>query len=65
MKVRISYIVDADDDLRRAVNQWYGRPGLANRDEVKNWYENNGRSMDLDLSVSAESEYGQQEWTDE
>lgn len=49
MRVRVSYVVDIDDGMRRQINAWYGKPGLANREEVKNWYEANGRSMDDDL----------------
>lgn len=49
MKVRICYTVDVADDIRRAINEWYGRPELATRQQVRNWYEANGRSMDLDL----------------
>jgi len=49
MKVKISYTVDVDDDIRRAINDWYGREGLASREEVQRWYEANGHSMDMDL----------------
>jgi hypothetical protein len=50
MRVRIAYTVEIDDVIRRAINEWYGRPGLATREEIRRWYENNGRSMDDDLS---------------
>lgn len=50
MRVRVSFIVEIDDGIREEINRWYGRPGLASRDEVKAWYEANGRSMDDDLS---------------
>lgn len=53
MRVRISYVVDVDDDIRREINEWYGRPGLADRDEIKNWYRSVGHSMDDDLSDMA------------
>jgi hypothetical protein len=53
MKVLINYTVDVDDDVRREINQWYGRPGLATRSQVKAWYESNGLSMDDDLADMA------------
>ena len=53
MRVRISYVVEIDDAFRREINRWYGRPGLASREEVKAWYESNGTSMDDDLSLQA------------
>lgn len=49
MKVRISYVVDVDDDLRRAMNEYHGQPGLASRDEVKRWYMLRGFMLDDDL----------------
>ena len=53
MKVKISYTVEVDDEFRRAINEHYGRPGLATREEVKRWYEAYGNSMDADLGVTA------------
>jgi hypothetical protein len=50
MKVKVAYTVDADDSLRRAINAWYGRPGMATREQVQSWYEANGHSMDHDLA---------------
>ena len=49
MRVRVSYTVDVDDDFRRAINEYYGRPGLASREEIRNWYETFGSSQDADL----------------
>lgn len=54
MRVKVEFVVDVSDDIRRAINVWYGRPGLASRAEIKRWYESNGRSMDEDLSWSAD-----------
>ncbi len=51
MKVRIAYTVDADDELRRAINLWHGVPGLATRAEVARWFERYGHSMADDLSL--------------
>jgi len=49
MKVRIAYTTEVSDDYRRAINVFYGLPGLASRDEVKNWLLNYGSSQDDDL----------------
>lgn len=56
MKVRINYAVEVDDRIRRAINEWYGRPGLASREQVKRWYELHGLSMDDDLSSAFEED---------
>jgi hypothetical protein len=49
MKVRVSYLVQVDNDIRRQINAFYGRPGLASRAQVQAWYEAKGRTMDDDL----------------
>lgn len=49
MRVRIAYTVDANDDLRAAINHHFGRPGLATRAQVAEWYVANGTSGDDDL----------------
>lgn len=49
MRVRISYTVDISDHRRRGINAFYGRPGLATREEIRRWYEANGTAQDLDL----------------
>lgn len=56
MRIRVAYTVDVTDDRRRAINQFYGRPGLATRGEVMAWYQSNGDSMDLDLDASLDIE---------
>lgn len=48
MKVRISYVVEVDDTIRRAMRHYYGQNGLATRDEIKQWYEQNGGTLDDD-----------------
>ncbi len=50
MKVKIEYVVEVPDEYRAAIRRFYGKPGLATRDEVKRWFENYGSSMDDDLS---------------
>lgn len=50
MKVRIAYTLEVSDTIRREINRWYGRPGLATRQEVVAWYRSNGDFMDLDLT---------------
>ena len=54
MRVKIEYIVEVDDTIRREINAWYGKPGLANREEIKSWYRSNGESMDDDLRCTAD-----------
>jgi len=49
MKVRVSYVVEIDDRLRRSINMHYDLPGLASREDVKRWYMSNGTSADDDL----------------
>lgn len=49
MKVHVSYTVVVDDFFRRAINEHFGREGLATRAQVRNWYESVGHSMDNDL----------------
>ncbi len=53
MRVRIDYAVEVSDEYRREINLYYGRPGLASREEVKNWFRANGSSMDDDLGYAA------------
>ena len=54
MKVRISYSVDVSDDMRREINAHYGQDGLANRDEIKQWYRTFGESMNDELGMRAD-----------
>lgn len=56
MKVKITYTVEVPDEYRRAINEFYGQPGLATRDEVKAWFRAHGNSMDDDLSYTYEEE---------
>ncbi len=65
MKVRVSFVVDVDDTIRRGIRRWYGKEGLATRQEVKDWYEAYGSSMDDDLSLQeqeAQTEEAPPEW---
>lgn len=45
MKVRIAYTVEVSDEIRRQMNAWYGRPGLASREQIQAWYRTNGESL--------------------
>ncbi len=56
MKVRIDYTTEVPDIYRRAINLHYGRPGLASRDEIKQWYESHGTSADDNLMLELERE---------
>ena len=49
MKVRVEYTTEVSDDYRRAINIFYGKPGLATREEVKRWIQAYGTSGDDDL----------------
>lgn len=53
MRVKVEFVVEASDFIREEINRWYGRPGLATRQQVKDWYEANGHSMDDDLMFAA------------
>jgi hypothetical protein len=55
MKVHISYTVEVPDWYRREINRFYGRPGLATRAQVKNWFEAYGSSADDDLAMQADN----------
>jgi hypothetical protein len=55
MKIRISYTVEVPDWYRREINRWYGRPGLATRQQVKDWFEAYGNSADDDLAMQADN----------
>ncbi len=57
MKVRVAFTVDADDNLRRAISNFHGRPNLATREQVRNWYERFGASMDADLKLGMDREW--------
>lgn len=53
MKVRIAYTVDISDSTRRAINAYYGRPGLASHKQIVEWFKSFGYSMHDDLSYYA------------
>lgn len=57
MKVRVSYLVEVDDEFRRRINIYYGRPGLANRDQIKRWFEMYGESMNQDMPDTEEDKW--------
>lgn len=48
MRVRVEYSIFVDDKLRRGINAFYGRHGLADRNAVKQWYRENGTSSEDD-----------------
>lgn len=49
MRVRISFVVEVDDEFRRALRSYYGKDGLATRKEIKSWYRQNADSVDEDM----------------
>jgi hypothetical protein len=56
MFVKVEYTTTVSDEYRRAINLFYGRDGLATRQEVKRWLENYGTSMDDDLMRQEDSD---------
>jgi hypothetical protein len=58
MKVRLSYTIEVHDDIREAINAYYGRPGLASREQVRDWYRQFGDSMNEDLGLELSAERG-------
>lgn len=54
MKVRISYTVEVSDKFRRAINNHYGKPGMATREDVQQWYATYGDSADDDIMADLE-----------
>jgi hypothetical protein len=58
VKVRVSYAVEVGDEYRRAINRYYGKPGLATRDDVKKWFWAHGQSMDDDLTMDGDDDEG-------
>lgn len=49
MRVRVAYTVEISDDFRRAINIYFGREGLATREEVQSWLRTHGNQGDDDL----------------
>ena len=47
-------MVEVPDWFRREINRFYGREGLATRQQAKDWFESFGNSMDDDLAVQAD-----------
>lgn len=69
MKVKVEFTVDVPDEYRRAIRAYYGRDGMATRDEVRAWLRQYGTSMDDDLMWEARDrardEDDDAEWTAE
>jgi hypothetical protein len=55
MRIRISYAIEVDDDFRRAINRFYGKDGLATREDVVSWMRAYGESMNDDLATIIET----------
>lgn len=56
MRVRVAYTEDVSDDYRRLINQYYGKPGLASRSDVVDWFRSYGESMNEHLAAQADEE---------
>ena len=50
MKVRVTYTVNVSDEIRAGINSHYARPGMATREQVKQWFTDHGIESLLDLS---------------
>jgi len=61
MRLRVTYIVEVDDNFRRALRHYYGRDGMATRQEVAQHFERYGDTLNEDLR----SEHGTCCWGDE
>jgi len=47
MHVRVLFT--CNDELRKALNHYYGRTGLASMKEMKSWFYQYGHSRDIEL----------------
>lgn len=56
MKVKICYTVEVDDTFRRKIKEWYGEEGLANREDIQNWFRLHGESRNDDLADTVTEE---------
>ena len=57
MKVRMP-TVEVDAEFRRRLRMYFGRPGLATREEVRLWRTERGVRDDLDLCDETDAEGG-------
>lgn len=66
MKVRIEFTVDVPDEYRRVLNAHFERPGLASRQQVKDWYrgmgEDNGDALMGDMLRMEEEAADRAHW---
>lgn len=42
MKVRVCYTTEVNDHLRRAIGYQWGLEGLASREQIQEWFRQNG-----------------------
>jgi hypothetical protein len=61
VRVRIAYTEDVTDEFRRAINAYHGEPGLASRQQVREWFWLHGQAMNDDImyDLGADEEGGQ------
>ena len=50
--------VEVDDEFRRRLNMYSGKPGLATRQEVRSSFEDNGYSWHPDLYIETDDRTG-------
>lgn len=56
MRVRVAYTEEVSDDMRRAINLYYGKSGLATRADVVAWFRAYGESENENLSAVLDNE---------
>jgi len=49
VSVKVQILFAVSDQLRRAINHHFGRPGKATRQETKSWLWQHGHSRDEEL----------------
>ena len=69
MKVRIEFTVEVPDEYRRILNAHHGRPGLASRQQLKDWYrgmgEDNGDALMGDMLRDEEWREESRQWDED
>ncbi len=64
MKVRVCYTIDIEDETRRGLSRYFGKPGLASRRDLQRWLRENGESSLPDLQCEGEDQREDAIWKD-
>lgn len=54
--------VVVDAEFRRRLNIYFGRPGLASREDVRNWREERGTGDDTDMYADTNKVWFEEKW---